>query len=133
MLRLRLNREIEGALLQLPGGDEPVWEQRGEGATNCNEGRENQVPDLCQEWERWGKSHCNRDTVTGSGVAPTFPAEKVQKRGDGWLAHTFDFMKSAAQGCPICLERDGWSRGGGGRSRCEFPLGLALPQEYGSI
>lgn len=89
MLSLRLNREIEGALLQLPGGDEPVWEQRSEGAqaTNCNEGRENQVPGLCQKWERERerRSHCTESMNTGSGVDPS---AKVQEQGNGWAAHT---------------------------------------------
>lgn len=110
MLCLRLNREIEGALFQLPGGEEPVWEQTGEGAlaTNCNEGRENQVPGLCQEWEKGEerRSHCNGGVVTGSGVAPTFPTERVQERG-GWPARASDLMKITALGCPFCLDRDG--------------------------
>jgi hypothetical protein len=88
LLCLRLNREIEGALLQLPGGDEPVSEQRGEGAraTNCNEGRENQVPGLFQEWERERRSHCTEYVNTDPGVVPTYySSAKVQEQGNGWV------------------------------------------------
>lgn len=61
MLRLRLNREIEGALLPAAwGGDTPAWEAKGgvgrRGATEDGRWEENRVPVRARERERKGKS-----------------------------------------------------------------------------
>lgn len=104
MLCLRLNSEIEGALLQLPGGDEPVWEQRGEGARLQTARRGGRTRFLA-----WARSGRGREGATA-------------RRCEHWLkggthlplcesAHTSDLEKSAALISPIVIihpmERDG--------------------------
>lgn len=103
MLCLRLNSEIEGALLQLPGGDEPVWGpgyvlQRGEGEPGSWT-----VPGV----GKGGKGPLQEDVNTGSRVVLTYPSAKVQEQENVWPAHTSDLVKSAALDSSICLERGG--------------------------
>lgn len=103
MLCLRLNREIEGALLQLP-----VWELRGEGAGYKLQGEEGEpsswtVPGVgeeekeslqCGDWLRCD-THLPRR------------GKECRNKDDEWPVHISDLVITAALGGPMSLERDG--------------------------
>lgn len=90
MLRLRLNREIEGALLPAAlGGDKPGWEQkscerRGGRVLRMTEmGGRKALPVRARQWERKERASCKGVTQAGSGDAHHPPPTPLPREGYG--------------------------------------------------